>query len=309
MVDGELVLKVLVRPPGEHKGDPAEALAYASGAFVGLPPGLRAPTSYGNVAIGTEHVGIWLELERDDPDIAWDGARFAIATRHLGRFAVTNDARLRALAGSRPRRSFWVNHRLISSTLQTFRDIPIGHLADRVWSPALRAELVAIQDQRELQVAHLNDLPITVCHGDAQRRNLFAEQRGTVAIDWANAGTAMVGMDLSTLVYYGLAYFDLDIGDRASLEREMVDAYAQGLVDGGADISREEVWLGFAGHLVYGLGLLESASVLHMLLEPEYARRMEEMCDKPLDAIIERRAELAEYVLDLGLRLADAVGR
>lgn len=150
---------------------------------------------------------------------------------------------------------------------------------------------------------HAEALPVTLCHGDAQRRNLFARRDATVAIDWANFSMAPVGMDIVILVHYALAYFDIDSDHAADLEKSVLAGYAQGLADMGASIDRETIWFGYAIQLVYGLGLLETGPELRLAHDPAGRDGAEAFYGQRLGTILDRRAAVASYLVDVGSRI------
>lgn len=297
---GSLVLKVIVRRTPDQ--EPPEAALYASGAFRHLPNGLGTPCWYSNADLGMDRTGIWLDLERDDPGIVWDVERFGLAARHLGRLAGSMHPAYREQATKRPPRSFWSDTAYVEETFRAFSTESDNDLARRAWPGAVKHALLELWSGRCAVLERAETLPVMPCHGDAQRRNLFAHREQTVAIDWANVSLAPVGMDIATLVHYALAYFDLDIANAMELERSVLNGYASGLEEAGASIDRDTVWFGFAAQLVF-LGLLETGSVLRLASDPASHDRAEAFYGQPLGAIMDRRRAIAGYLLDLGSRM------
>jgi hypothetical protein len=306
ITEGTLVLKVLARP--DPHVEPREADLYASGVLDHLPIGLRAPCWHGIVELGLDHIGVWLDVQQDDPDVAWDIERFGIAARHLGRLAGTLQPALLEQAGKRPVRGFWSNAAYIEETLRAFSDETGNSLVRRAWPEPAKRALLRLWERRGPVLERADRLPVTLCHGDAQRRNLFAQREAsgvasgvaTVAIDWANFGTAAIGMDIATLVHYAVAYFDVAADDITVLEEAVIDGYVHGLRDQGVDIDRTTVGFGYAAQLVFGLGLLETGPVLRLATNPELHRAAEAFYGQPVRAILERRAALAEHLISLG---------
>lgn len=296
-----LVLKVISRRDAHHLSFEAEL--YASGVLDELPEGLEAPRWYGNVAIGTDHTGVWLSPERDDLERVWNVERFGIAARHLGRLAGRMCPVLQEHAIRRPVRSFWNDPAYVEETMRTFADTSRGGRAQCAWPPRIRRGLIDLWSERDSVLMHAEALPVTLCHGDAQRRNLFARRDATVAIDWANFSMAPVGMDIVTLVHYALAYFDIDSDHAADLEKSVLAGYAQGLEDMGASIDRETIWFGYAIQLVYGRGLLETGPMLRLAHDPAGRDGAEAFYGQRLGTILDRRAAVANYLVDVGSRI------
>ncbi|HEV2067960.1 MAG TPA: hypothetical protein VGR08_14110 [Thermomicrobiales bacterium] len=311
--EGALVLKVLACP-GPNVA-PGGATLYASGALDNLPSGLRAARWFGNVDLGPDHLGVWLDPEQDDPDVAWDVERFGIAARHLGRLAGTHEQALREQAGQRPARTFWGNPAYVHDTLRTFAGEAAHDLARRAWPEPSKRALLRLWTGSGAMVERAQSLPVMPCHGDAQRRNLFARRDAsgvtsgeasshvTVAVDWANFGMAPAGMDIATLAHYAIAYFDVAADDIIRLEVAVLDSYLDGLRDQGVDIDRATVRFGYAAQLVFGLGLLETGPVLRLATTSALHRSAEAFYGQPIEAILDRRRVLAGYLLDVALRM------
>ncbi len=287
----------------EAKLLPYEAALYASGALDDLPDGLVAPRWHGTIDLGMGRTGIWLDLERDAPDIAWDVERFGLAARHLGRLAGTIHPALLEQARKRPLRSFWSDAAYVEATFRAFANEPDNDLARRAWPDPVKRALLKFWSQRGSVLERVETLPVMPCHGDAQRRNFFAQRDVTVAIDWANFSMAPVGMDMATLVHYALAYFDLDIADAMELERCVLEGYTLGMADVGTSLDRDTVWFGFTAQLVF-LGLLETGVVLRLAGDPTSHDRAVAFYNQPVDAILDRRRVIADFLLHVGSRMA-----
>lgn len=303
--EGALVLKVLAHPDPDVV--PREVALYASGALDNLPSGLRAPRWFGNVGLGPDHTGVWLDLEQEDPDIAWDVEHFGIAVRHLGRLAGTRQPVLRQQAGHGSVRTFWSNAACLHDTLRTFADESANGLIRRAWPEPTKHALLRLWEGHGAAVERAESPPLMLCHGDAQRRNLFvrrdASGEATTAIDWANIGMAPVGMDIATLVHYAVSYFDVAADDITLLEESVVRGYLDGLRDQRADVHPATVWFGYAVQLVFGLGLLETGPVRRLATTPALHRSAEAFYGQPIGAILDRRRILAEHLLNLASRL------
>jgi Ser/Thr protein kinase RdoA (MazF antagonist) len=143
-------------------------------------------------------------------------------------------------------------------------------------------------------------VPRQVCHGDAQCANLFPQSpKVTIAIDWANLATGPVGIDAATLLHYALAYFHQEMGQADDLDRHIFDGYARGAAL-CEETTLRQARLAYVAQLALGIGLLEIAPVLRLVSDPDRRRPAEEFYRRSLHDILDRRSQLAEFLLDLG---------
>ena len=169
----------------------------------------------------------------------WPLERYGIVARHLGQF---NGA---YLSGKPiPRRS-WISRGSLRmwgsmasvgvNLLRLSREHPIV----RCTYPADTSERIfRLWSDREIFFDALDSLPITFCHLDAFRRNLFAIQSAdgnnkTVAIDWAFSGLGTVGEEIAPLVAATLGFCEVEIAQAQELDNIVFDGYLTGLRDAG----------------------------------------------------------------------------
>jgi len=198
----------------------------------------------------------WVDID----DRAWTDDDFRRAGRLLGQLAARrregqpiND-RLPALDQQGP--NFGMHHYVQNRVI---RGIGADLADDRIWqhprlqaacggdAETLRADMRALIDRIPMLMAELDSMPQTQPHGDASPQNLLlsAAEPGTVIVtDWGFGGFHSVGMDLSQLLV-GLAHAGLlDPGTIPGLLELVVDAYTDGLADGGWPQPRELVHRG-----------------------------------------------------------------
>jgi hypothetical protein len=145
---------------------------------------------------------------------AWNLEQNAQAARALGKFNGV------FLAGRPLPTAAWLNRDVfrqyvdmaapVFNQLFEQRDHP---RVRRMYSSTVVDSLAEMWRRREEHLAILDRLPQTLCHGDAQRTNLFlttnaSGQPETVAIDWANISVASIGMDLAQILLLSLNLFD-----------------------------------------------------------------------------------------------------
>lgn len=293
-----LVVKVVEGRPGSE-GLPREALLYASGALSSLHDSFHAPRFFGTTSLPGGLVGIWIEYVTSKPG-PWSSATFAGVAEHLGGFTRSCPEPVNTAARMVPARNLCGRADLCEYSLALLEKHATDPLVRRVYPPAIARGLRRLWEARAPVMSALAQVPLAVCHGDAQRNNLLPQSlQVTIAIDWANLATGPVGLDAATLLHYALAYFHHDMDAAQALDRQIFDGYARGL-GMNDDSDRRQIRLTYATQLALGLGLLEIGPVLRLLREPDRREPAEQFYRQPLDAILDRRAQLAEFLLDLG---------
>lgn len=96
-----------------------------------------------------------------------------------------------------------------------------------------REEIMAIWRDRQLFRDALMQLPQTLCHNDAFRRNILHSDAGIVLLDWALAGHGGIGEELVSLAALALYYsgYTQDYAER--LDQAIFSAYIEGLREAG----------------------------------------------------------------------------
>jgi hypothetical protein len=174
-------------------------------------------------------------------------------------------------------------------------------LVRRAYPSATIKGFVRLWEAHELIVHALAQTPQVLCHGDAQRRNLFVRElpsaEYTVAIDWSNISVRPIGNDIATLVHQALLYFDLDIAGAGACAQAVVAAFVDGLVAGGWCGARSDVQFAFAAQLTL-LGLSQIRPFLRLVLNPDRHAWAEQFYGQPLDAIVERHRALGSFLIE-----------
>ena len=153
-----------------------ELLVYQSDLLADLPGGLAAPRCLGITEQAAEEFWLWLEDLGEEEETAWPLERYALAARHLGEW---NGAYLgqRAL----PQQPW------LSSTADIRQRLALAepgiaelpqlsqHPFFAKFLPADRlARILRLWEERQPLLTRLDQLPHTLCHRDAFRRNLRA---------------------------------------------------------------------------------------------------------------------------------------
>jgi hypothetical protein len=283
-----------------------EALAYLSDLLMDLPGGITAPRCFAVEERSDESCWLWLEEVQDLQPARWPLAQFGEVACALGRF---NGAYLagRAIPAYR-----WLSPPgALRGTLAAFAFVHDLARDSTTWRhPLLQdyfseeavARLLNLWETRTLLLDGLDRLPVTLCHKDAFRRNIFALPAGDdpprlVLIDWAYVGMGEIGLDVADLFGASCVTFGVDTTDLPVLDAVIFDNYMGGLREAGWQGDRRLVRFGFAASagLKYG-GLL---LWLGDLADPERSATWEELSGQPIEHFVQHQASMISYLLDL----------
>lgn len=220
-----------------------ELLLFASGLLDDLPSGFAAPRYYG----GSERSGntswLWLE-DLTEARTEWSPERLELAALHLGHF---NGG---YLAGKEVPAFPWLSRNAARQLIATARRL-LPSMEERV--PGLRGHPVTqFVRAADPVLDALERLPQTFCHLDAGCYNLMSRPlpgsgEEILAIDWALAGIAPVGADLSQLAVDSRLTSGLGLFDN---EPALVERYRAGLRDAGWDVDLDLVRFGYLSFMV-----------------------------------------------------------
>ncbi len=219
---GEVVVKRLSAPTAgaaRELSEPARASYWRREAEVALEDVLVKTTGVRAAAP--------LRVEEDDTGVTVWSTRVLAAenndlylARALGRFA-----------GNDLAPQFWWCRDLLAGRLGSVEDgcgwptlarTTLADVADRLWQ------------RRGVHLGRLGGLPQVPSHGDPTAANLLGRVGDdVVAVDWASFGAGPVGADLGYLALS--AREELDV---------LLPAYVEGLVEGGFQVSPEDVRYG-----------------------------------------------------------------
>ena len=199
-----VILKVLKTKDGDTPSAShywrREADAYLSGLLGTLPSGLAAPRCLSVSEHPGESIWLWLE-EVTDAIVEWPLERYGLVARQLGEFSA--DYLNGRLLPAWPWLSRgWIRHDLnqIGVQLHRFRANLHNPLMRRFFPGNSPAQILRLWSERDAFLVALDNLPTTLCHYDAFRRNLFArrvdEKDQTVLIDWAFLGIGPLGAEI-----------------------------------------------------------------------------------------------------------------
>lgn len=131
--------------------------------------------------------------------------------------------------------------------LVDYRDHPI---VQRIYPAEVIDTTRQLCKERPLFLEGRHRLPQALCHQDVFRRNLFAQDDYTLAIDWEMMGIGAAGEDMAGLVSANLALREVDPTQGDALDKVVFSGYMDGLRDIGWQGDADLVWFGLVG--LYG---------------------------------------------------------
>lgn len=284
-----------------------EGYAVESALLNTLTGNFVAPRCFGSVERSDGSVWLWLEEITDSVPLQWSAAHYAQVGRHLGQFNGSY------LGSSHLTTHAWMSHRWLRSWLETAITGYVPYLENPdVWThPHMRQafpkpvqeRLLRLWADRNMFLSAIERLPQTFCHLDAYRGNIFIREHAdanpqTVAIDWAFAGRAALGEELSALII-GTALVDLvDAATIQQVEQSAFDAYLTGLRASGWTSNPAFVRLAYTASAALRYSFLGAETPFRAILEPSYPAEAERYWGRPWENIVERRAALTYLLLD-----------
>jgi aminoglycoside phosphotransferase (APT) family kinase protein len=112
-----------------------------------------------------------------------------------------------------------------------------GHAADVVPAEVQDASRVVIERRAEIDAYWARALPLTLCHGDPHRGNLFFEGDAPGFLDWQ---AVMAGPGLRDVSYFLVSSMEVD--QLVGVERELVARYVSRLTSNGVELESTRAW-------------------------------------------------------------------
>lgn len=227
-----------------------EAKAYQSDLLNNLQGEIKAPNCYAITEQKNGDCWIWLEDVREDLGKKWPIEYYRVVARQLGRF---NGCYLEKDGLDQPWLSRnWVKHwvEYNSTSMDSLSNLT-DHPYVKLWLPDDQLEkMLTLWDERENIFNALNELPQTLCHLDAFRRNMFARKASndyeTVLIDWAFVGISGLGTEILPLVRATISFSEAELSDFKRLSDTVFQGYMEGLKDVGWSGDPDMVRFGYA---------------------------------------------------------------
>ncbi len=155
-------------------------------------------------------------------------------------------------------------------------------------------------EKRSKYIEMLRFPPQTLCHFDANRRNLFLNgtsdgSDAVVAIDWSYVGYGAIGVEMVIFIIDTLLMGTTSFDDIDRFESFTIDQYTDGLMQTGWTGNADVVRLGYtSGVIYYRLGSLRI--LLDLILNEERRERFEATIGLPLAAMLEHNRQVATYL-------------
>lgn len=181
-----LVLKV--QPLQDEGMLPREADLYESGALRSLHGGLVAAHCYEVMSLSGKTVGIWLEYIGNLAESLWSIEHFRLAATHLGELVALNSGPAISAAKAVPTRNLVGLRSLCDENLDQLSNATSHPRVRYAYPPFIARSLRRMWDDSAPVLEAMEQVPYLLCHGDAQRRNLFighdsVGRTKTIAID------------------------------------------------------------------------------------------------------------------------------
>lgn len=224
-----------------------EAAVFEEGALASLPAdGVSVPTCFGVFDRADGTTAIWMEdLSGGTPATRLDPVELLPMLRQLGRTqAACIDAHwLEAPSWSRGWLDSYVRRH--AEGLEIFDDpSAAAHpLLAGLLDPEDVAEVRSVWDSVDLFLEWASVTPRTLAHFDLTPKNLFRRQGEFVAIDWAFAGHAGLGVDSGPFFVNAAGDFQVQPDDVTSMIAAGNAEFAAGLRDGGLEFDTAQLEL------------------------------------------------------------------
>lgn len=252
-----------------------EVQVYHSGLLEDLSGDLVAPRCLEIATYPDEEYWLWLDDIEDLADEVWPFEHYGQVARHLGHL---NGA---YVAPNPMPDVLWLSSGDFQQQLAMAKP-SIAQLPELSQHPFFKHLLPGNSTERMLDLWEARDrllyvrrqLPLTFCHHDALRRNLLTQcdssgRQKTVLIDWARAGTGVVGEELVSLFAISLRFIAVDCDRIADLEATIFTNYVDGLRDFGWQGDPQLARFGFTATASLKYGVAAPAIKL-----PNMARRL-----------------------------------
>lgn len=276
-----------------------EALAYQSALRSLLPPGLDMPRCFAVHQTNTR-CWLWLEDLGHMRETRWSSEQYARAAYKLGQLNGIFLVQIPIPEWPWLSRN-WLRNWVEAAAPEALRLTSLKeHKLLRRWFPERDfARVIDLWSRREVMLAKLETLPHTLCHLDANRRNMrvqlsTASEESISLIDWANCGIAAVGEELAWLVWASYFLFEVEPEEVDELESIALTHYISGL--------RATGWLGDERdvHIGYTIGsALRNATAfgIDAVLDTQKHTEIEQAFGAPLELCLDRWADINNRVL------------
>jgi hypothetical protein len=275
-----LILKVIQptigsQEPWQRDYWKRELLVYQSDLHATLPGDLAAPRCLGITEPAAEEFWLWLEDLGEEEETAWPLERYALAARHLGEW--NGNYLVQRPLPQQP----WLSSTAYIQQRLALAEPGIAELPQLSQHPFAELfpdnrleRMLRLWAERQPLLTRLDQLPRTLCHRDAFRRNLRTRQGATgqpqtVALDWAATGVGFLGEEVVPLFALTLRFVTVELERIAELDALIFAGYVEGLRAAGWQGDARLARFGFTALAALLMGVAEPATRL-----PSVARRI-----------------------------------
>jgi hypothetical protein len=284
-----------------------EALAYQSGILDDLGANLRAPSCFQVAEQPDGSVYLWLEEICESGEARWAMPRYGLAARHFGQWQGSY------LAGRPLPASPWLQTGWLRSWVSHFEFLQNYVMRSHVWEhPLVQAafpvpvvdRLLALWANRTEWMDILDRMPLTLCHFDIWRPNLFTctgedGQEQTVVLDWQCAGLGPVG-EIGNLLLTSLMNLEMKGADASALDAVIWESYLQGLQEAGWKGDARQVRFCYTAYPALRWGLVfPLLMVLPYVLDESKRTEAEEKYGQSIEELLRQWADALYFLLDL----------
>ncbi|MEZ4620244.1 MAG: phosphotransferase [Caldilineaceae bacterium] len=228
-----------------------EWLAYNSGFLSDLSGDITAPQCYGTTRQPDGALQIWMVDLGGFGEQQWRADHYKLAAQHFGAW---NGAYL--LTEGQPNHPWFCRSAATEWMQQAAPEVEVLRsslthpIVKRLYPDGHAQTILQLWDERDRYLRTLQQLPQTICHNDAFRRNLHIHYGATgvpqvTAIDWTYLGWGAIGEELAALVMGNLEFHAIPWAQAEAFADMSFQAYLSGLRQAGWRGDPQLVRLGF----------------------------------------------------------------
>jgi hypothetical protein len=278
-----------------------EIQAYTSGMLGKLPAGIRAPLCHGLTEMDGSTACLWLEDVSAYKVDAWTMEGFELAAHSLGMF----NGRFCGRPSFRDE-AWWSRDWLKKYVAQTdpiLAQLPqLMHypLVSRCFTPGSLETVESLWSRRGQLLERLDQLPTVFCHLDAHCRNMFfmptLESLPTLClIDWATAGVAPLGAELSALVVGSVLLYGAEPSELPELQVRALRGYIAGLKAAGWGGRESDIFESYATFSVLRYTAYQLVRV-QLLCDERSIAWAQRVVGHPIESFIDRFVEIRGFL-------------
>ncbi len=284
-----------------------EALAYESGLLEELAPNLKAPRCYEITEQPDGSTWIWLEEIIDDGADTWPIERYGLAALHFGQwqgpYLADRSLPVATWLQTGWLRS-WVQHFEFLQNYLRLPDFWEHPLVQAAFPIPVADRVLSLWAERSSWLDLLDRMPLTVCHFDTWRPNLFTnidsgKQDRTVALDWQCMGLGPAG-EVGNLLLTALITLEVSASEAKDLDSAIWESYLKGLQEAGWEGDPRQVRFCYTAYPALRWGLVFPAlMILPYVFNENKRAEAEARYGQSIEELLSRWAGALYFLLDL----------